>query len=370
MSGIVLLLFGSIVVILKGVIVKNLEDHTQSGRRREQLAKNYSMFQKMDKDGDDYISRKEFESGWSTTSSEDTNNTDYSHVSLVWNETWIDTSTGNPSTFAGKSSKETEKPLEREELCETRNLKNFPSRLLDKDDKGKNSKEEFEEGYELVQTFLDYEAGDDTVLCHLLHTKYKDGKNKQKANTSSYDLVVELRHDSVDAIPSGWSPVLSGGTQRVRSTLSPGTPPPSELPQASVTSKYDPETLNFGCSVVAAQGLRSAVGLDDDTVFSNFMKNPEVMIECEILITGLGGHASGCIDDIDNYYFVKFGVSGDWTEKEIIIDEEDGQTPVPDHVKASTLTGKYHGGNFKKEEYDNGPKTETRARSSKIFTMT
>jgi Ca2+-binding EF-hand superfamily protein len=245
MSGIVLLLFGTIVVILKGVIVKNLEDLTQSARRREQLSKYYSMFQKLDKDGDGYISRKEFESGWSTTSSEDTNNTDYRHVSLVWNETWIDVTTGNPSTFTGKSSKEAENPLEREELRETRNLKNFPSRLLDKDDKGKISKEEFEEGYELVQTFLDYEDGDDTALCHLLHAKYKDEKNKQKANTSSYDLVVELGHESVDAIPSGWSPVL---------------------PQASVTSKYDPETLNFGCSTVAAQGLRSVVGLDDDTV--------------------------------------------------------------------------------------------------------
>jgi hypothetical protein len=33
---------------------------------------------------------------------------------------------------------------------------------------------------------------------------------------------------------------------------------------------------------------KRAVGLDDDEVFGNFMKNPELAIESEILVTGLG----------------------------------------------------------------------------------
>ncbi len=80
-----------------------------------------------------------------------------------------------------------------------------------------------------------------------------------------------------------------------------------------MTPKCDPQTLTMGCSPVAGEGLQSAVGLDNDVVFSNFMKDPELWRECEILIVGLGGHPLGRIDDIDNYYSVKFGESGNWT---------------------------------------------------------
>jgi hypothetical protein len=118
-----------------------------------------------------------------------------------------------------------------------------------------------------------------------------------------------------------------------------------------------------GCSAVAGQGLRRAVGLDDDEVFGNFMKNPELAIECEILVAGLGGHENGCIEHIDNYYSIKYGKSGDWEEKEINSetmkidtkqDDENGKAPIPSHVKASAAKGKYHGGIFKKEDYDFG----------------
>jgi hypothetical protein len=82
------------------------------------------------------------------------------------------------------------------------------------------------------------------------------------------------------------------------------------------------------------------------------------MIECEILIAGLGGHPLGRIDDIDNYYSVKFGESGDWTEKEIFFgkDGKDGQAPVPDHVRKSAETKEYHGGSFEEADYDTGNK--------------
>jgi hypothetical protein len=112
------------------------------------------------------------------------------------------------------------------------------------------------------------------------------------------------------------------------------------------------------------------------------MKEPELAIECEILVAGLGGHADGCIDDIDKYYSVKFGKSGDWEEKEIVIiprgkrktfkglfcgktgddevltykDNDNCKAPIPPHVENSVKTKKYHGGSFKKEDYDTGNK--------------
>jgi hypothetical protein len=314
------------------------------GVKTAEQRKYSSLFETLDIDKDGYITAEEFALGWSSPSAQDTFEQDDRQVSLVWNdETWIDERTGNPSTLTGKSSKESEKLLKKKELRKTANLRHFPFKWLDKDNKGKISKEEFEAGYELVQAFLDYEAGDGSALCHLLRAKYLDEKKKQKVN-----LVVELGHG-------------------VHSTPSPGNPAPAGLPQSSVTSKCDPQTLKFGCSAVAAEGLRSAVGLDNDMVFANFMRNPEVMIECEILIAGLGGHADGGIDDIDNYYSVKFGVSGDWDEKEIIIDDEDGKAPVPDHVKKSADTGKYHGGSFEKAEYDNGPQNRNKGKKLRDF---
>ncbi len=308
-------------------------------------------------DNDGYIRAEAFASGWSTQPSKDTLEQDDMHVFVVWREedkTWIDERTGNPSTLTTKSSKEPKKHVGgakaslfiwREERRGTINLHNFPIKLLDKDNRGKISKEEFEAGYELVEAFLDYEAGDGSALCHLLRAKYLDVKQKPKANP---DLVVELG-PRVHLTPSLGNPALAG------------------LPESSVTSKCDPKTLKMGCSAVAAEGLRSAVGLDNDEVLANFMRNPEVMIECEILIAGLGGLAGGDIDDIDNYYSVKFGESGDWSDIKPSIEDEDGKAPVPDHVKESAVTGKYHGGKFKKEEYDNGPKNRNKGKKLRDF---
>ena len=83
-----------------------------------------------------------------------------------------------------------------------------------------------------------------------------------------------------------------------------------------------------------ARGLRSAVGLTDDTVLANMMKDPEHTLECEILV-------AGDKDDIDNFYSIKNGTSGDWAD-------------MPDHVKHSVQTGKYHGGSFSQADYDTG----------------
>jgi hypothetical protein len=83
---------------------------------------------------------------------------------------------------------------------------------------------------------------------------------------------------------------------------------------------------------VSAKGLRSAVGLEDDTVLANCLKDPEHTIECEILV-------AGDKDDIDNFYSCKDGKSGNWDD-------------IPDHVKHSIQTGQYHGGSFSEADYD------------------
>jgi hypothetical protein len=249
---------------------------------------------------------------------------DVKHKKIVWKDRkWVDDETGTPSLLAGKSSKHPKKTLwnrNSHDLYSSVHLKNFPFKWLAKDNKEQISRKEYEEGFELVEAFLQFEAGICGPLCLLLRAKYLNEKEKQKTNTN-----------------------IS----------------PPEISQPSVTpkcdpEKCDPETLQMGCSAVAAQGLRSVVGLDDDEVFGNMMKDPDLAIECEILFAGLGGHAHGGIDDIDNYYSVKFGESGDWKEEEVVIDDENGKAPIPQHVKNSVKTKKYHGGSFKKEDYDTG----------------
>jgi hypothetical protein len=85
---------------------------------------------------------------------------------------------------------------------------------------------------------------------------------------------------------------------------------------------------------VSAKGLRSAIGLEDDKVLANMMKDPEHTIECEILV-------AGDKDDIENFYSVKNGTSGNSDD-----------IYMPDHVKRSFQTGKYHGGDITESDYD------------------
>ena len=65
---------------------------------------------------------------------------------------------------------------------------------------------------------------------------------------------------------------------------------------------------------MVGKGLRRTVELDDDKVFDNFMKDPELAIEYEILVAGSGGHEDG----LDGVYgrhkqllSIKYGKSGD-----------------------------------------------------------
>jgi hypothetical protein len=273
---------------------------------------------------------------------------------IVWkDEKWVYEQTGNPSDKKGKSPKDSKKSFWDKNSKNVYSnespypLKNFPFKWLVKDNKGKISKNEYKEGFELVEAFLQFEAGICLPLCRLLRAKYLDEKERQKKNTNIVgDVTGELGVSHPSPLP--------------------GTPSPAEIPvemsQPPANPKCDIETLKMGCSAVAAQGLRSAVGLDDDEVFANMMQDPEIAIECEILVAGLGGHVNGCIDDIDNYYSIKFGKSWreeeEWKdeENEIDIADENGKAPIPQHVKNSARTKKYHGGDFKKEDYDTGNK--------------
>jgi hypothetical protein len=107
---------------------------------------------------------------------------------------------------------------------------------------------------------------------------------------------------------------------------------PSQHQISSQTPKFCARKISVGTSAVSAKGLKSAVGLEDSHVFANMMKDIEHTIECEILIVGDK-------DDIDNFYSVKDGTSG---------------KDIPDHVKLSFRTGKYHGGDITESEYDTG----------------
>jgi hypothetical protein len=60
---------------------------------------------------------------------------------------------------------------------------------------------------------------------------------------------------------------------------------------------------------------------------------------------------------------IKYGKSGDWEEKAIKLetmkidpkeDDKNANALIPRHVKVSVENGKYHGGIFKKENYDFG----------------
>jgi hypothetical protein len=315
----------------------------------------------LDTNGDGYISAKEFKKGWSTShlkwknvgSEKPSTGTEIKNVllaaalqekvefkkeewnkfdladlsidsyikagnryfkpaeSIVWDEKdekWVDEQTRNPSNKKGKSSKDSKKSFwskNSKTLYSKKShypLKNFPFKWLDTDNSGTISRLEYMEGFPLVHAFLQFEAGLCGPLCRLLRAKYLDEKQKQKEPPNIVgDVTGEL--------------VVSHGSPL------PGTPSPAEIPvempQPPATPKCDINTLKLGSSAVAGQGLRSAVGLDDDEVFANMMKDPEIAMECEILVAGLGDH--GCIDDIDNYYSIKFGKSGDWEEKDIII---------------------------------------------------
>jgi hypothetical protein len=218
-------------------------------------------------------------------------------------------------------------------------FKTFPFHWLDKNNDGKLSKKEYEAGFKLFEAFHDFKIwGICRPLCLLLRAKYLDEKNKPKA-----ELVMgsSFGDESIAELQPRPLPVYPSMT-------------PAKLLDPSTTPKCDPRTLlKTGCSTMAGQGLKLAVGLDDK-MLANMLKEPDIAIECELLVAGLGGHEDGCLDDIDNFYSIKYGKSRDWEETELKLDDIDGEpkAPIPEHVKKSLDTGEYHGGKFKKDEYD------------------
>jgi hypothetical protein len=183
-----------------------------------------------------------------------------------------------------------------------------PFKFSVEDTSGLMSKRQYEQGFEIVDAFRDFEAGTALPLCLLLRAKYHDRKAKPTSTLG-------VGHP----IPV---PVVS-----TAAPLQPPTTPPE-------TPKFCARKISVGSSAVSAKGLRSAVGLEDDNVLANMLKDPEHTIECEILV-------AGDKDDIDNFYSVKDGTSGKWDD-------------TPDHVKLSFQTGNYHGGDITESEYDTG----------------
>jgi hypothetical protein len=199
-------------------------------------------------------------------------------------------------------------------LLDEYNVSSAPFKFFVEDPSGLMSKRQYEQGFELVEAFRDFEAGTALPLCLLLRAKYHESK-----------VSCQLGYVSLSPVP-----VVSPAA------TSPAAPShhPIVISQAPQTPKFCVRKLEVGSSALSARGLRSAVGLDDDHVLANMLKDPEHTLECEILV-------AGDKNDIDNFYSTKNGTSGNWDD-------------MPDHVKHSIQTGKYHGGSFLQTDYDTG----------------
>jgi hypothetical protein len=197
-----------------------------------------------------------------------------------------------------------------------------PFKFSVEDTSGLMSRRQYEQGFEFVESFRDFEAGTALPLCLLLRAKYHESKSSCHLGQVNVSPVPVMS-------PTGTSPVAPSHQPIVISRA----PQTSQAPQ---TPKFCVRKLQVGSSAVSARGLRlgSVIGLDDDKVLANMLKDPEHTLECEILVTGDK-------DDIDNFYSIKNGTSGNWDD-------------MPAHVKHSIQTGKYHGGTFLQADYDTG----------------
>jgi hypothetical protein len=183
-----------------------------------------------------------------------------------------------------------------------------PYKFLVEDTSGLMSKQQYEQGFEIVEAFRDFEDGTAKPLCLLLRAKYRESKSRVSCQLGDVNV-------NVSPVPA----------------VSPAAPSQSPT-KPSETPKFCARKISVGSSAVSAKGLRSAVGLEDNHVLANMLKDPEHTIECEILV-------AGDKDDIDNFYSVKDGTSGK-------------QDDMPDHVKHSFQTGQYHGGSITESDYD------------------
>lgn len=87
-------------------------------------------------------------------------------------------------------------------------------------------------------------------------------------------------------------------------------------------------------SALAAAGLRPALGLSDDRLLGNLIRDPETAIELEFL-------EHGSTEDKENFHYIYRGRAGEWRD-------------VPTHVKAEIARGRYHGGELGPDDYDAG----------------
>jgi hypothetical protein len=200
-----------------------------------------------------------------------------------------------------------------------------PFKFFVEDTSGLMSKRQYEQGFELVEAFRDFETGTALPLCLLLRAKYREPKfscHLGQVNLSAVSMVSPAA--TSPAAPSHHPIVISQAPQTFQAP---------ETTQAPQIPKFCVRKLQVGSPAVSARGLRSAIGLDDE-VLGNMFKDPEHTLECEILV-------AGDKDDIDNFYSIKNGTSGNWDD-------------MPAHVKNSIQTGKYHGGDFFQTDYDTG----------------
>jgi hypothetical protein len=105
-------------------------------------------------------------------------------------------------------------------------------------------------------------------------------------------------------------------------------------PSVESEDRFCARELQLADSTMSAAGLRTCIGLDDDSLLGNMMQDPLHTIEMEFLI-------AGSVDDHDNFYSIKDGESGKWED-------------IPDHVKCDMAKGTYAGGDFDPEDYDTG----------------
>ena len=96
--------------------------------------------------------------------------------------------------------------------------------------------------------------------------------------------------------------------------------------------KFQVRTIVLGKPDVAAAGIKEFIGLDDQIIFSLVMEDPLKSMRREWF-------ENGSANDKANFIYVVSGTAG---------------KDLPDHVVQSLADGKYHGGELKEGEFDQG----------------
>ncbi len=164
-------------------------------------------------------------------------------------------------------------------LLDEYKVSSAPFKFFVENPSGSMSRRQYERGFELVEAFRDFEAGTSLPLFLLLRPQYHESKVSCDLGQVNVPLVSKVAPSKSQAAPSDNSKVIS---------------PAPQISQERQTPKFCVKKLQVGSSAVSARGLKSAVGLDDDHVLANMMKEPVHTLECEILL-------AGDKDDIENF---------------------------------------------------------------------